>query len=87
MNSLPKPIFLWIDLGPYEKLRQQVLRREGWRYQSCGRMANLEIHHRNSHSGHDVEENLITVFYMQHECTINAEPMHRTRRSALKADS
>ena len=61
MNSLPKPIFLWIDLGAYERLRQQVLRREGWRYQSCGRMANLEIHHRNSHSGHDVEENLITL--------------------------
>jgi 5-methylcytosine-specific restriction endonuclease McrA len=40
-----------------------VLRRDGWRCQLCGVMANLEVHHREfrSHSGRDSEENLITL--------------------------
>ena len=47
----------------YEALRQQVLRRDGWRCQLCGTMASLEVHHKQfrSHSGHDSEENLITL--------------------------
>jgi len=52
-------------LGPvsYEGLRQQILRRDGWRCQFCGTMSNLEVHHREfrSHSGADSEENLITL--------------------------
>jgi 5-methylcytosine-specific restriction endonuclease McrA len=52
-----------LDLLPYENLRQQILRRDGWRCQSCGTMTNLEVHHREfrSHSGEDSEENLITL--------------------------
>ena len=63
MNSIPKPVLLRLDPVAYKKLRQQVLRRDGWRCQSCGGMANLEIHHRQfrSLSGHDAEEKLITV--------------------------
>ena len=47
----------------YESLRQQVLRRDGWRCQSCGTMSNLEVPHREfrSHSGDDSEQNLITL--------------------------
>lgn len=47
----------------YENLRQQVLRRDGWRCQSCGTMSNLEVHHQQfrSHSGDDSEVNLITL--------------------------
>jgi ATP-dependent DNA helicase RecQ len=47
----------------YNDLRSQVLRRDGWRCQSCGTMSNLEVHHKQfrSQSGHDSEENLITV--------------------------
>ena len=30
----------------YEKLRHEVLRRDGWRCQSCGALSNLEVHHR-----------------------------------------
>jgi 5-methylcytosine-specific restriction endonuclease McrA len=47
----------------YENLRQQVLRRDGWRCQSCGAMSNLEVHHRElrSQSGDDSELNLITL--------------------------
>jgi len=47
----------------YEELRLQVLRRDGWRCQSCGALSNLEVHHRElrSHSGDDSEQNLITL--------------------------
>ena len=52
-----------LDPLSYESLRQQVLRRDGWRCQSCGSKTNLEVHHREfrSHSGIDSEENLITL--------------------------
>ena len=57
----------------YEGLRQQVLRRDGWRCQSCGAKVNLEVHHNHfrSHSGHDSEENLITL------CTRCHADIHR----------
>jgi 5-methylcytosine-specific restriction endonuclease McrA len=47
----------------YENLRQEVLRRDGWRCQACGAMSNLQVHHQDfrSHSGPDSEENLITL--------------------------
>jgi 5-methylcytosine-specific restriction endonuclease McrA len=50
-------------LEMYDKLRQQVLRRDGWRCQSCGATSNLEVHHKDfrSHSGDDLEHNLITL--------------------------
>ena len=53
----------------YENLRQRILRRDGWRCQSCGAMSNLEVHHKQfrSHSGADVEENLITLCVDCHE--------------------
>ena len=54
-----------LRLGPelYEQLRNQVLRRDGWRCQSCGTMSTLEVHHKDfrSHSGGDCSENLITL--------------------------
>ena len=52
-----------LDPLSYESLRQQILRRDGWRCQSCGTMSNLEVHHRQfrSHSGADSEVNLITL--------------------------
>jgi hypothetical protein len=54
---------LRLDPESYEILRQRVLHRDGWRCQSCGTMSNLEVHHQQfrSHSGHDSEENLITL--------------------------
>jgi 5-methylcytosine-specific restriction endonuclease McrA len=63
MNSIPKQIRLRLDPVGYERLRQQVLRRDGWRCQWCGTMANLEVHHKQfrSHSGADSKENLVTV--------------------------
>jgi ATP-dependent DNA helicase RecQ len=69
----PKAARLRLDPLSYESLRQQILRRDGWRCQSCGTMANLEVHHRKfrSHSGADSEENLITL------CTECHSILHR----------
>ena len=64
MSSIgPKPMRLRLDPTSYESLRQQVLRRDAWRCQSCGTMLNLEVHHKHfrSLSGDDSEENLITL--------------------------
>jgi ATP-dependent DNA helicase RecQ len=54
---------LRMDPTSYDKLRQQVLRRDGWRCQSCGAMSNLELHHQEfrSQGGEDSELNLITL--------------------------
>jgi len=52
-----------LDPASYEELRQQVLRRDGWRCQLCGTLSNLEVHHKEfrSQSGDDSDENLITL--------------------------
>jgi 5-methylcytosine-specific restriction endonuclease McrA len=57
----------------YDKLHQQILRRDNWRCESCGTMSNLEVHHSEfrSHSGADSEENLITL------CTACHARVHR----------
>lgn len=57
-----------LDPAAYDSLRQKVLRRDGWRCQSCGSMSNLEVHHQQfrSQTGPDVEENLITLCYVCH---------------------
>jgi 5-methylcytosine-specific restriction endonuclease McrA len=63
MGFAPRVARLRLDRVSYENPRQQVLRRDGWRCQSCGTMSNLEVHHKElrSHLGYDSEENLITV--------------------------
>jgi 5-methylcytosine-specific restriction endonuclease McrA len=64
MNQVrPKGAPLQLEPDVYERLRNQILRRDGWRCQSCGSMSNLEVHHRKfrSHSGEDSEENLIVL--------------------------
>ena len=59
----PKSARLRLDPKSYESLRQQILRCDRWRCQSCGAMSNLEVHHREfrSHSRADSEENSITL--------------------------
>ena len=64
MSSIgPKSPRLRLDKVAYERLRQSVFLRDGWRCQSCGTMTNLEVHHQQlrSQSGHDSEKNLITL--------------------------
>jgi 5-methylcytosine-specific restriction endonuclease McrA len=72
-----KPARLRMDPVSYESLRQQILRRDGWKCQLCRTMSNLEVHHRQfrSHSGQDSEENLITL------CVGCHGEMHSPRRN------
>ena len=56
MSSIgPKLPRLRMDPEAYDVLRQRVLRRDGWRCQSCSATTNLEVHHQQfrSHSGPD----------------------------------
>jgi 5-methylcytosine-specific restriction endonuclease McrA len=77
MSSInPKPVRLRLDPVAYETLRQQILRRDGWRCQSCSSMSNLEVHHRRfrSHTGDDSEHNLITLCSTCHACVHGHAP-------------
>jgi 5-methylcytosine-specific restriction protein A len=58
-----KQVPLRLSPRDYEELREQVLRRDGWRCQACGSMSNLEVHHQEyrSHSGEDKADNLIAL--------------------------
>jgi 5-methylcytosine-specific restriction endonuclease McrA len=60
---LPKRSRQRLDPELYERLRRQVLRRDGWRCQGCGTSSNLEVHHREfrSQGGEDSDANLITL--------------------------
>ena len=78
MNCLgPKRARLRLNSDLYKQLRTQVLRRDGWKCQSCGTMSNLEVHHKQfrSHSGDDSEQNLITL------CSECHTAMHNGSRS------
>ena len=72
-GTRPKVAALRLDPASYGTLRQQVLRRDGWRCQACGARANLEVHHTEfrSHAGDDSEVNLITL------CTACHASVHR----------
>ena len=54
---------LRLNSKPYRKLWQQVLERDRWQCQNCGRLTGLQVHHihARSHLGDDGEENLITL--------------------------
>jgi 5-methylcytosine-specific restriction endonuclease McrA len=78
------PPRLRMDPVSYETLRRQVLRRDGWRCQSCGTMLNLEVHHQRfrSHSGDDSEDNLITLCAACHNRTHNNVTAKRQNQQA-----
>jgi 5-methylcytosine-specific restriction endonuclease McrA len=59
----PKQPRLGLDTELYDRLRQQVLQRDGWKCQGCGARSNLEVHHKEfrSQGGNDSEANLITL--------------------------
>jgi len=67
-STSPDPPRLRLDPESYDALGLQVLRRDGWLFQSCGAILNLEVHHEQfrSRSGHDSEENLITLYVSYH---------------------
>jgi len=63
MQSWPKRPWIRLNDAEYARLHRQILDRDSWRCQGCGSSANLEVHHRQfrSQSGHDAEDNLITL--------------------------
>jgi|CZKS01.1.fsa_nt_gi hypothetical protein len=79
----PKAARLQLDPVSYESLRQQILRRDGWRCQSCGTMSNLEVHHKRfrSHSGRDSEGNLITLCSTCH-ASVHSPPLQKDQSCA-----
>ena len=62
-NISPKGPRVKLNLEAYRELHRQILERDNWRCQICGSMQNLHVHHLQyrSHSGSDVEQNLITL--------------------------
>jgi 5-methylcytosine-specific restriction endonuclease McrA len=70
-KSLLKGARLKLDRESYTALHRKVLERDNWRCQACGSMQNLEVHHIQfrSHSGPDLEQNLVTLCTnCHHEC-------------------
>ncbi len=65
----PRRPRLQLDPEPYERLRKQVLQRDGWRCQRCGGLTDLQVHHINPRGrlGQDTEENLISLCASCHE--------------------
>ena len=65
----PKRPRLRLDPEPYDQLRKQILRRDGWRCQVCGSSQNLQVHHTQlrSQQGDDDDSNLITLCAVCHE--------------------
>ena len=54
---------LKLPSADYQVLRDQVLKRDGWRCQLCGTSNNLEVHHIKSRGrlGDDRLQNLIAL--------------------------
>jgi len=78
----PKQPPVRLDEDAYEQLRQQILRRDAWRCQSCGAMTNLEVHHQQfrSQSGDDSGDNLITLCTTCHKCAHSSSDRNLTIR-------
>jgi 5-methylcytosine-specific restriction endonuclease McrA len=64
----PKHPRLRLAPEPYEQLRLEVLRRDGWQCLCCGSQNNLQIYHKQfrGRSGDDSEQNLITLCAARH---------------------
>ena len=54
---------LFAEWSAYQSEGLHYPNGDSWRCQACGTMTNLELHHKEfrSHTGGDVEENLITL--------------------------
>ena len=70
MNTIfPKRPRVKLDPEAYAQLCRQVLERDSWRCQNCGRASQLQVHHLRFRSalGDDDIENLITLCFSCHE--------------------
>jgi 5-methylcytosine-specific restriction endonuclease McrA len=54
---------LILDAEKYDRLKIQILKRDGWKCQHCGSSTNLQVHHLvfRSRLGPDASNNLITL--------------------------
>jgi len=88
-QNLAKRVPVRLDDRGYERLRERVLRRDGWRCQFCGSMTNLEVHHQQfrSHSGEDHEVNLITLCNSCHSRQHGEKPHFDPRRTHQLVDA
>ena len=80
MNTIRQKVTrVRLDPVAYESLRQEVLRRDGWRCQLCGAMSNLEVHHKQfrGRSGNDSEDNLFTLCNHCHKLMHGSKNQHR----------
>ena len=61
---------------PYSRLRKEILERDNWRCQVCGRIKNLDVHHlrRRSALGEDLKTNLITLCRECHQMLHGSVP-------------
>ncbi len=62
---------LRLEPEAYRKLCRNVLERDGWHCQFCGRTENLQVHHIEPRSrlGDDTAENLIALCVLCHQKT------------------
>ncbi len=69
MPLCPRRPRLRFDPESYRRLCRQVLERDGWRCQLCGRIAELQVHHVKPRSrlGDDALQNLIAVCARCHD--------------------
>ena len=76
---------LRLDPEQYRTLRNEALKRDGWRCQNCGSLKELQVHHVKARSalGDDMPDNLITLCMTCHEqyhrCCKHAESIVHTR--------
>ena len=63
MKSRLKTPRVRLDRESYRFLHRQVLDRDGWHCQVCGKCQNLQVHHLKFRSqlGSDEEQNLIAL--------------------------
>ena len=82
-RGLQKQRRIRLDRLDYEKLRQEILRRDGWRCQACGAISNLEVHHKEfrGRGGCDSEQNLITFCAACHANLHTRQKPANTRRT------
>jgi 5-methylcytosine-specific restriction endonuclease McrA len=80
---LPTRSRLKLNPKNYTALHRQILERDNWRCQACGSMRNLEVHHIQfrSHSGPDIEQNLMTL------CAACHQIWHKGRKKDFRAEN
>jgi hypothetical protein len=87
MNGVrQKPARIQFDPMLPDQLRNQVLRRDGWRCQSCGAMSNLEVHHKEFRSRSGMIQTR-TDYSVRHLPRQSASPHRRTRAREIRRGS